>query len=211
MRILLPLLAVGALVGACTTTRADGAPQVQTAAEANRESLQGAVKAPLRDLNVLRTKVPPILLESLADPYARPRTSGCAGLIAAILPLEEALGPDYDLRRGEEGFGAQGRSAALGMVAGFASDAIPFRSWVRRLTGAESRDNLVQDAITAGGVRRAYLKGLGEAKGCKPPATPSHELAGSEVPTADPKPLFPTRAPPAPERQPARRPTYPTR
>jgi hypothetical protein len=64
---------------------------------------------------------------------------------------------------------------------------------VRKLTGAERHDHLVQDAITAGAVRRAYLKGLGEAKGCNPPATPSHQLAGSPVIDQSMKPKFPIR------------------
>ena len=51
----------------------------------------------------------------------------------------------------------------------------------------------MQDAITAGAVRRAYLKGLGEAKGCNPPATPSHILAGSPVIDQSPKPKYPIR------------------
>ncbi|HEY3696315.1 MAG TPA: hypothetical protein VGL30_11760, partial [Phenylobacterium sp.] len=42
-------------------------------------------------------------------------------------------------------------------------------------------DHLVQSAIVAGAVRRAYLKGLGEARGCEPPATPSHVNAGRPV------------------------------
>jgi hypothetical protein len=32
----------------------------------------------------------------------------------------------------------------------------------------------VQSAITSGNVRRGYLKGLGEARGCSSPATPQH-------------------------------------
>jgi len=51
----------------------------------------------------------------------------------------------------------------------------------------------VQAAITAGAVRRAYLKGLGEAKGCDPPATPSHQLAGAPVIDQSVKPKFPIR------------------
>jgi hypothetical protein len=76
-------------------------------------------------------------------------------------------------------------------MASAASDVIPFRGWVRKLTGAERHDKLVQSAITAGAVRRAYLKGLGEAKGCNPPATPSHQLAGAPVIEQGFKPRYP--------------------
>jgi hypothetical protein len=50
---------------------------------------------------------------------------------------------------------------------------VPFRGWVRKLSGAERYSKEVAAAIAAGTVRRAYLKGLGEAKGCAAPAAPS--------------------------------------
>lgn len=153
--------------------------QVKTSDQLKRESVQGAASAPLRDLNVVRSKVPDVLLQALEDPYARPpRSFKCAALIALVRPLDHALGPDIDrLPPGDENLMDRGRSTALGAAADLASDAIPFRGWVRKLSGAEGHDKLVQSAIIAGNVRRAYLKGLGEAKGCMPPATPSHERA----------------------------------
>ena len=85
-------------------------------------------------------------------------------------------------------------------MAGMASDVIPFRGIVRQVTGAARHDEYVQAAILAGTARRAYLKGLGEARGCKPPATPSHVLAGSTPPpavnagiTRGAKPRYPVR------------------
>ena len=82
---------------------------------------------------------------------------------------------------------------------------------MRKLSGAERHDKLVQAAIIAGFTRRAYLKGLGETKGCNPPATPSHERAGSiavrhrEGPLS---PLYPTRL--APDEPVARAETHPS-
>jgi len=188
---LLPLLL---LLSACTTTRADGSTQIQTTGEAKRESVEGAVAAPLRDVNLLRTKIPPVLLEALADPYQRPNPSTCARLVALITPLNEALGDDLDEPDTDnQSVMVRGKDVALGAVASVTSDIIPFRGWVRKLTGAEQHDNLVSAAITAGGVRRAYLKGLGEAKGCSPPATPSHVLAGTPVIEQTRKPRYPVR------------------
>ncbi|HEX7884516.1 MAG TPA: hypothetical protein VF474_00935 [Phenylobacterium sp.] len=153
--------------------------QIRTSDELKHESVQGAATTPLRDLNVVRTKIPEVLLQALEDPYARPpRSFKCPALVALVRPLDEALGPDIDrVLPGDENLMDRGRSTALGAAADFASDAIPFRGWVRKLSGAEAHDKLVQSAIIAGNVRRAYLKGLGEAKGCMPPATPSHERA----------------------------------
>jgi hypothetical protein len=161
--------------------------KVQTTTEANRESLSGAAKAPLRDLNVIRTQVPDVLVRALADPYQRPTTKKCQELVALIQPLDQALGADIDvpLTEEERTMMERGRPMALGAVAGLASDAIPFRGAVRYLTGAAKHDEYVQSAILAGSARRAYLKGLGEARGCKPPATPSHVKAGSTPPAVN--------------------------
>jgi hypothetical protein len=189
--ILLPALA---LLGACTTVPADGSSQIQTTSQANRESLQGAASAPLRDVNVLRTKIPDVLLRAMADPYGRPPKATCASLIALLLPLNGALGADLDENAVDENdLMERGRETALGFVAGAASDVIPFRGWIRQLSGAERHDKLVTAAITAGAVRRAYLKGLGESRGCNPPATPSHVKAGSPPVREDNKPRFPIR------------------
>ena len=167
--------------------------RIQTSEEAKRENLQGAATAPLRDLNVVRTNIPDVLTEAIADPYARPKSVRCAALIAAIRPLNDALGPDVDTPAMKEGTGSAGRGAALGVMAGAASEIIPFRGIVRMATGATAHDRMVQQAILAGSVRRAYLKGLGESKGCNPPATPSHVLAGSKPPNPPGKPRYPVR------------------
>lgn len=157
----------------------DPANQMKTSDQLKRESVQGAATTPLRDLNVVRAKIPDVLLQALDDPYARPpRSFKCAALVALIRPLDEALGPDIDkVPVSDENLMDRGKSTALGVAGDLAADAIPFRGFVRRLSGAEAHDKLVQSAIVAGNVRRAYLKGLGESKGCTPPATPSHEKA----------------------------------
>jgi hypothetical protein len=194
MRLLLIALPALALLAACTTERKDGSPQIQTTSQANRESVEGAVAAPLRDVNLLRTKVPDVLLNAMTDPYARPVPATCARITALILPLNGALGADLDEpATDEDDLVNRGNGAVLGAVASAASSAIPFRGWVRKLSGAEQHDNLVNAAITAGAVRRAYLKGLGETHGCYPPATPSHVKAG-QPPERDPgKPRYPIR------------------
>lgn len=196
LALMIPAIAlVDALtLSGCTTTRADGSPKIETTQEADREGLQGVAKAPLRDLNVLRTKIPEVLLQALADPYERPRTLSCPELITLMKPLNDALGADLDVPSvDQDDLLDKGRNTALGVMAGAASDVIPFRGWVRKLTGAERHDHLVQASIVAGAVRRGYLKGLGEAKGCSAPARPSHVLAGSPVIDQSGKPKYPIR------------------
>lgn len=196
-RVALPLVCALALpLAGCLTERENGSPRVETTSDANRESIKGAAEAPLRDFNVMRTKVPDVLLTAMADPYARPPKGWkCTQLLALILPLDDALGADLDTpSKDEDDLLERGRGAGLGFVAGAASDAIPFRGWVRKLSGAERHDHFVQAAITAGGIRRAYLKGLGESKNCEAPASPTHGLLNTvEVPTQEMKPRYPIR------------------
>ncbi|MET3665957.1 hypothetical protein [Caulobacter sp. 1776] len=165
--------------------------RIKSTSDANREGITGAMQAPLRDVNIVRTKIPRVLLEAMDDPYQRPKNADCASLIALVQPLDVALGEDIDrtppaenedlMDRGRKAAGG----AALGAVASAAQDMIPMRGWVRKLTGAERHDRLVQSAVASGAVRRAYLKGLGEARGCNPPATPQHKPP-AEPPVVDP-------------------------
>lgn len=203
MRTIFIVIAASGMLAGCATGRADGSTRVQTSKEANQENVRGAVSAPLRDANVLRTKVPPILLESIADPYARPPDpGGCKEIGEMLKPVEEALGPDLDAPApDEDDLMQRGQTTAMGAMATAAADVIPFRGWIRKLSGAERHDQLVQSAILAGAVRRAYLKGLGESLGCDPPATPSHLNAGRAAPQDEsvlrersiPKPRYPVR------------------
>ena len=189
---------------------------MKTTDQVKHESVEGAASAPLRDLNVVRTKIPDVLLMAMADPYARPpRNWKCPQLIDLINPLDVALGPDVDLIPvGDENLRDRGKATALGAAADLASDAIPFRGWVRKLSGAEEHDRLVQSAIIAGVTRRGYLKGLGEARGCNPPGTPSHERAGM-APVQERSrfkmPRYPTRSPADPQKRAETRPPAPQR
>ena len=57
-------------------------------------------------------------------------------------------------------------NAAVGALQKTVEGAIPFRGWVRKLTGAERYSRKVAAAITAGSIRRAFLKGVAAADGC---------------------------------------------
>lgn len=204
----------GATLAASASARAQQAPaagsdeRIKSTSEANKEGITGAVSAPLRDVNIVRTKIPRILLEAMDDPYQRPARADCRTLIALVQPLDAALGEDIDRNPPQENEDLVDRGrkaagdAALGAIASTAQDLIPLRGWVRKLTGAERHDKLVQSAIASGAVRRAYLKGLGEARGCPPPATPQHK-----PPTAPP--VVDPGMPPPPDPYGPQRPRFP--
>jgi len=163
------------VLGGCMTAPLDGSPRVQTAAQARRADLPNAVAAPLRDLNILQSTIPDTLLAAVHAPYGRPPTLTCEWLVAEILPLNGALGPDLeDARIDDHTLGERASEAMLGAIAGAASDTLPLNSWIREISGSNRHDKLISAAITAGQIRRAYLKGLGESRGCAPPARPNH-------------------------------------
>ena len=155
---------------------------------ANRDGVRGAVTAPLRDLNAIRTQIPLVLRIAAQDPYARPRPAGCAALSIEVRNLTEALGADLDepASPDERDLTERGQELAIDALGSAARGVIPLRSWVRRLSGADQHDREVAAAIVAGQVRRAYLKGLGESRGCNPPATPQH-LANPPPPLEPPQ------------------------
>ena len=76
--------------------------------------LAGAATTPLGDLNLLRTKIPAVLLTALQAPYAPPADSTCAGLAAEIQMLDAALGEDLD----RPPLGAQADGRRTGLAAG---------------------------------------------------------------------------------------------
>lgn len=150
-----------------------------TAPDKNAGSKIGdAVTAPLQDLNLIRTKIPEVLLKAKKDPYRRPADVDCEAFKTEITELDAALGPDMDARRSpsDQGMlkkgGAMAEESALDALRGTTQGVIPFLGWVRKLSGAERHSKEVASAIASGIVRRSYLKGLGESHGCKAPAAP---------------------------------------
>lgn len=127
-----------------------------------------AATTPLSDLNVVRADIPPALKAAAAAPYAMPADASCTGIATAIRELDEVLGPDLDApaANGNTGLLERGEDAAANALQRTAEGVMPFRGWVRKLSGAERYAKQVSAAITAGGVRRGFLRGLGVAKTC---------------------------------------------
>ncbi|HVN01652.1 MAG TPA: hypothetical protein VMT68_15720 [Caulobacteraceae bacterium] len=168
--------------GPAKTTAQD--PDDQRLLTPEQEGRQGVAKGvlaqPFRDFNMVRSKIPPVLIEAIADPYARPEPGTCDGIAAQMKRLNMALGPDLDepvstehpgvLTRGEKLAG----NGALDAMRSEEQSYIPFDGFIRVLSGADRHDHYVMAAIQAGAIRRGYLKGLGEVRGCMPPSVPRH-------------------------------------
>jgi hypothetical protein len=165
------------LLAGCASTPPNPQPQqtTQLKTRADDHSYKGALASPLHDVNLVRTKIPDVLLDAIDAPYAKPRPQTCPEIVAEVAPLDDALGPDLDrpATADNPSLLQRGNSTAADAVRGAVEGLIPYRGWVRRLTGAEQHDRLVAAAIAAGGVRRAYLKGLGLAMRCPQPGEPT--------------------------------------
>ena len=140
-----------------------------TACASNDQAkVAGAVATPLNDLNLVSAPIPETLARAQKAPYGMPTDSTCTGLAAGVRALDGDLGPDLDAPSSESNPGLieRGSNAIVGAVQKSAEGVVPFRGWVRKLSGAERYSKQVAAAIAAGTVRRAYLKGIAQAKGC---------------------------------------------
>ncbi|SHH66540.1 hypothetical protein [Massilia sp. CF038] len=126
---------------------------------------------PLRDFNLTPADIPPVLTEAKLKPYQTPADQSCEGLRAQVSVLDEVLGPDVDVEAVELAKAAKAKSAVSNAAAGAlqktVEGAIPFRGWVRKLSGAERHSAEATAAISAGTARRAFLKGMAVAKSCQ--------------------------------------------
>ena len=136
------------------------------------DKVVSAATPPLGDLNLVNAPIPDALVAAQQAPYALPPSQDCPAIAADIRKLDELLGPDLDapvsganrglIERGSEAAGGE----AVGALQRTAEGLVPFRGWVRKLTGAERYSKRVAAAIAAGTVRRGFLKGLSAAQKC---------------------------------------------
>jgi outer membrane murein-binding lipoprotein Lpp len=136
-------------------------------ASRDQQRLNEAATSPLSDLNLLPVAIPEPLKKAQAAPYAWDAATTCAALQEELTALDETLGPDVDAPRGAdptlpERAGTLTTDVAVQTVHGL----VPYRGWLRKLTGAERAARHVAEAVTAGQVRRGFLKGVLRQRGC---------------------------------------------
>ena len=120
---------------------------------------------PLSDLNLRKGEIPQLLLDAQNDPYTLAGMARCPQIAAAVGELDAVLGEDIDVAQ------AKGQNLSAGRAAQAALGSfIPFRGLIREVSGANSQERKVQAAIMAGTARRAFLKGVGQQRGCRYPA-----------------------------------------
>ena len=196
------LLAALITLGPCALAAADEQAnpnpngELQTPDRAGTANVGAAATAPLHDLNITRQGIPPVLLAAITNPYDLPRPLDCGEITRQLNELNFVLGADFDEPGTPQAPSLTRKNGKLGLalLRGAVDSLLPYAGFVRTLSGAQHHDQLIIEAITAGSVRRGYLKGLGESRRCPRPATPAHFLRPPPPAREDgPKPRYPVR------------------
>ncbi|HJV80375.1 hypothetical protein [Noviherbaspirillum sp.] len=141
-------------------------------ATSTQSSIGTAATTPLSDLNIVRSEIPEILQSAQDKPYEMPADHSCPVIALRVHELDAVLGADLDAPGEDDNPNTADRGAetvrksALGALQRTAEGVVPFRGWVRKLSGAERHSKHVATAIAAGSARRAFLKGVGASQGC---------------------------------------------
>lgn len=120
---------------------------------------------PMTDLNIRKDEIPQLLIDAQVRPYDLRGLERCSQLAATIGEFDAILGDDLDLPQ------APGQRVSPGRMAQYVVGSfIPFRGMIREISGANDQRRRLQVAIQAGLARRAFLKGIGQERGCRYPA-----------------------------------------
>ncbi|MEJ0058936.1 MAG: hypothetical protein WDM79_04830 [Terricaulis sp.] len=159
--------------GACTNGRTADA----------RRGVVSAAATPIRDVGLIRPEIPPIL-RTLGYPYSTASLSaGCSAVSYEIGQLDAVLGPESfqpgPARNIWDRSGDLVEQQAVDAFQDTAEDIIPFRSWVRRLSGASQAERDALRAFANGQQRRTFLRGYGASLGCPAVVPPPPPRAAS--------------------------------
>lgn len=136
---------------------------------------------PVEDLGIKKEEIPALLIYAESHPYDLTGITTCAHIANAVTQLNAVLGDDLDIPQTASGMSA-GR-VAQSVVGNF----IPFRGIIRELSGANAHERAFEAAVYAGSIRRGFLKGIGQERGCLYPARPASPALASRIIASDPK------------------------
>lgn len=144
-----------------------------------RRGVSDAAYVPFRDVGLIRPEIP-LLLRNLQYPYATATLSDCSAVVDAIAQLDAVLGPEsYQPGPNRNVWDRSGdfvEEQTIQAARDTAADLVPFRSWVRRISGASRAERDALRAVANGQQRRTFLRGYGASLGCPnmiPPPPPN--------------------------------------
>lgn len=144
-----------------------------------RRGVVGATTIPFRDVGLIRPQIP-LVLRNLEYPYSTAGLTDCDAVLRQINQLDAALGPEsYQPGPDRNIWDRSGdfvEEQAIQAAEDSVEDLIPFRSWVRRISGANRAERDAIRAVANGQQRRTFLRGYGASLGCPniiPPPPPA--------------------------------------
>jgi hypothetical protein len=155
-----------------------------------RRGVTDAAYIPLRDVNMMRPEIP-LLLRNLQYPYSTATLTDCTAVTRELAALDGVLGPEsYQPGPNRNIWDRSGdfvEEQVIDAAEDTASDLIPFRSWVRRLSGANRAEREALRAVANGQQRRTFVRGFGASLGCPnmlppPPPQPVRSREGRDRP-----------------------------
>jgi len=158
------LVCLGLLCASCATSGIQ--THNSTYSPGTGERINEVARRPFTNFGLFETEIPPDLVRISAGPYSTPPRTDCASLRAETDAITRMLGPDIGpVSLDKKGnIVSDGSQAAWATARGAAEGWIPFHGVVREISGAARHDRLVERAILSGYVRRAFLRGLMEAR-----------------------------------------------
>lgn len=140
------------------------------------EALGRAATRPLRDLNVVKTKIPPDLVAIMAAPYDLKGLRSCRQLNGEVNHMTALVGPDVDDPALADRKGRTPVERVADGAESITGNLIPGQGLIRQITGASKAARQAAAARLAGQIRRSYIKGIMKQRGCRlvppPPAPP---------------------------------------
>lgn len=121
------------------------------------------ITQPIRDAGLMSVDIPDPLVRATIDPYALPDDASCAEVRSEIGALSGVLGSDLVA---DEVPGRPGRQAGGGRRTSGGELLIPFRTFVREVTGAAPAQRRFQAAVDLGYARRGFLRAVYRLRNC---------------------------------------------
>ena len=139
---------------------------------------------PGEQLGLVAPGIPDILQQAYADPYAPPAEPACQTVPKELAELDGLLGPDINQPKPKLFDPAK-------LIGGAVRGAIPYRSVVRLLTGADRKEKKLAQATMAGWARRGFLKGIAARLDCPNATQTAAQAATPQAPAQAPAGLIP--------------------
>lgn len=152
----------------------------QTVVDPANVTARDVVLKPFTDFNLDKDPVPALLEQAIDKPYDLSGLRRCSDYQRAVRDLDTVLGDDIDAAK-DKTKGEKRGNAVGGVAKSLVGSLIPFGGVIRELSGAAENQRHWNMALYAGSVRRSFLKGIGQQRGCAYPARSANLATSAQI------------------------------